>query len=177
MDIRRWLAETEAPIPFEQPTVEPFRILKQPAPIPDARRTRKRCLTDSSLLSTPSPQLRRKGVLARGRDRRDVGEKVDRAHSDISHSTRSESVSDRSSSQRYARQPRRKTHPDRYDVETKKSKEQKRASHVSRKSESKISKRKSRRSKAAKTHTGIGKQFHAKNVSKDRLTVRVLYTL
>lgn len=179
MDIRKWLAETDQAVHPEQPAVESFLLPKQPDSAPHARRRRKRASTDSSLLEIPSPQPRRKGVPAVERNYRDVRDATDRSHSDGSHYLRSsESVSDSTTSQRYARKPRRKMRLDRHEVAmTKRGKEQRANSHSNRKRESRKSKHRSRRKKIEKTHSGIGQEFYAKNVSKDRLTVRQLRML
>ena len=178
MDIRKWLAETDQAVHPEQPAVEPFLLPKQPGSAPYARRRRKRASTDSSLLKAPSPQPRCKGVPVMKRDHPDVRDATDWTHSDGSHSTRSESVSNSTTSQRYARKPRRKMRLDRYEAAmTKRGKEQDVSPHSNRKRESRKSKHRSRRKKAEKTHSGIGQEFYAKNVSKDRLTVRLLRML
>ncbi|KAJ4382869.1 hypothetical protein N0V86_002094 [Didymella sp. IMI 355093] len=51
-------------------------------------------------------------------------------------------------------------------------KEQDKGQRPSRKNESRKSKRKLRRKKDEKTHNGIGEEFQARNVSKDRLTLK-----
>lgn len=177
MDIHRWLAETETPTPFGQPAVEPFLLPKKPNSVPGARRKRKRSSTDSSLLKAPSPQPRRKGVLAIEPDRLEAREAVDRARSDVSHSTRSDSASNSSTGQRYARKPRRKTCLDRYETDTKKGRGPEGTTHPSRKRESRKSKRRPKRKKSENAYSRTGQNFHAKNVPKDRLTVRALHML
>jgi hypothetical protein len=175
MDIEKWLVETEQPVPSEQPGFGTFLLPRQPGSVPDAGRRQKHSLSDSSWLQVPSPRPQRKGISAIEQDRHDVRDKYDR--SNASHSTRSESRSISAASQRYVRRPRRKTHPDRYEVGPMKVKQQDRNPHPSRKSESRKSKRKSKRRKDNKMYNGIGQDFHAKNVSMDRLTVRVLHML
>ncbi|KAF3033595.1 hypothetical protein E8E11_000839 [Didymella keratinophila] len=172
MDIRKWLAETENPILSEQPEVDRFLLPRQPDTAPDTRRRRKRSSSDSSLLKATSPQPRRKGVTAKKPDRCEISDGVNENRSDISHSSSGGSTGSSTGSQRYARQPRRKTRADKYDVGAKKAKVQNEDQRPSRKSESKKSKRKSRRRKDEKTHNGIGQEFQAKNVSKERLTLK-----
>ncbi|KAF2627751.1 hypothetical protein BU25DRAFT_448249 [Macroventuria anomochaeta] len=174
MDIRKWLAETESPVPSKQPGVEHFLLPRQPDHVPNVRRRRKRSSSDSSLLKASSPQPRRKGVPAIERDHRDVRDAFDRAHSDASCSTTSESTNSSTASQRYARKPRRKTRPDKYGAGSKRVKEQDKSHRPSRKNESRKSKRKSKRRKDDMTHNGIGQDLKARNVSKDRLTLKPL---
>ena len=167
MDIRKWLAETENPISSEQPEVDRFPLPRQPDTAPDASRRRKRSSSDSSLLKPASPQPRRKGVTAKKLDRCEVPDLVN-----ISCSTSGGSTGSSAASQRYARKPRRKTRADKYNVGSKNAKAQDEGQRPSRRSESRKSKRKSRRRKDEKTHHGIGQEFQARKVSKERLTVR-----
>lgn len=173
MDIRKWLAETEDPVSSEQPEDGRFLLTRQPDTVLDARRRRKRSSSDSSLLKAASPQPRRKGNTARKLDRCEIPDVINEGLSDTSHSTSGRSTSSHAS-QRYARKPRRKTRADKYDVEPKRGKERDAGQRPSRKSESKKSKRKFRRRKDEKTHNGIGQEFQAKNISRDRLTVRTM---
>jgi hypothetical protein len=172
MDIRKWLAETANPISSEQPEVDRFLLPRQPDTVPDARRRRKRSSSDSSLLKAASPQPRHKGVTAKKLDRCEVPSVVNEGYSDITLSTSGGSTGSSAASQRYARKPRRKTRADKYDVGSKRANAQDEGQRPSRKSESRKSKRKSRRRKDEKTHNGIGQEFQARNVSKERLTVR-----
>lgn len=180
MDIRKWLAETENPISSEhpisseQPEIGRFLLPRQPDAVLNARRRRKRSSSDSSLLKAASPQPRRKGVTAKKLDCWEDPDVTDDDHNDTSHSTSGGSTCS-AASQRYARKPRRKTRADKYDVRSKKAKAQDEGQRASRKSESRKSKRKSRRKKDEKTHNGIGQEFQARNVSKERLTVRTAY--
>lgn len=172
MDIRKWLAETENPISSEQPEVDRFPLPRQPDTAPDARRRRKRSSSDSSLLKAASPQPRRKGVTAKKLDRCEVPDVVNEDHSDISRSTSGGSTGSIAASQRYARKSRRKTRADKYNVGSKNAKTQDEGQRPSRRSDSRKSKRKSRRRKDEKNHNGIGREFQARNVAKERLTVR-----
>ncbi|XPS70900.1 hypothetical protein M3J07_003101 [Ascochyta lentis] len=171
MDIRKWLAETEHPVPLERPVVEPLLLPRQPDSVPDARRRRKRSLTDSSLLKAPSPQPQCKGVPTIERDSRHVRGVADRADSNTSHSTRSELASNSNTGQRYARRPRNKKRPDGHGTETKKGNNPR----PTLRSESRKPKRRSRRKKEVeKTHGGIRQELRANNISKDRLTLKPL---
>ncbi|KAL1657310.1 hypothetical protein SLS61_000356 [Didymella pomorum] len=172
MDIRKWLAETENPISSEQPEVDRFPLPRQPDTAPDARRRRKRSSSDSSLLKAASPQPRRKGFTAKKLDRCEVPDVVNEDHSDISRSTSGGSTGSIAASQRYARKSRRKTRADKYNVGSKNAKTQDEGQRPSRRSDSRKSKRKSRRRKDEKNHNGIGREFQARNVAKERLTLK-----
>lgn len=176
MDIRKWLAATENSVLSEQPKAEHCLLSRQPDTVPDARQRRKRGSSDSSLLKAHSPRLRRKSVSVDERDRFGVPDAIDESHSDASRPGSTESAASSVVSQRYARKPRRKTRADKYDIGSKRTKKRSDDQRPSRKSESRKSKRKSRRQKGNKTHNGIGHDFQASNVSKDRLTVSVLHT-
>ncbi|KZM25594.1 hypothetical protein ST47_g3294 [Ascochyta rabiei] len=176
MDVRKWLAETEDPTLLERPVVEPFLLPRLSEAVPVTRRRRKRSLTDSSLLKAPLSQTRGKGIPAIERDRRHVQDVADRAYGDTSHSTRSEFASNSTASQRYTRKPRHKTRPNRYEIGTKKDKGPDDNPRPNRRSELRRSKRKCRRSIVENTHSGIRQEFQAKNVSRDRLTLKPLGT-
>ncbi|KAF3046458.1 hypothetical protein E8E12_009641 [Didymella heteroderae] len=173
MDIRKWLAETENPASSEQPELDRFLLPpSQHHTVPDARRRRKRSSSDSSLLEAASPQLWRKGTTAKKLERCEVPSVVNEGHSDISHSASGRPTGSSAASQRYARKPRHKTRADKYDIVSGKAKDQYEGQRPSRKSESRKSKRRSRRKKNESTHNGIGQDFQAGNVSKDRLTLK-----
>ena len=177
MDIRKWLAETESPVLSELPGVERFLLPRQPDPVPDVKRRRKRSSSDSSLLKAPSPRPWPKGIPALERDSHNVRNPVESVRSDASDSAPSELTDGSTVSQRYARKPRRKARPDKYDARLKRPKEQDESQHPNQKSESMKSKRKSKRREDERTHSGVRQVFQARNVSKDRLTVSVLHTL
>ena len=88
-----------------------------------------------------------------------------------SSSDRSSSVSD-TSDHPYGRKPRHKTRPDIYEPKSDQVKERGMQKHRRGKGESKKTKGKSRRKKTEKLGIGLVQSFHAKNVPKDRLTVR-----
>lgn len=175
MDIRKWLAETESPDAPEQLGVENLLLLKQADTSLDARRRRKRSSSDSSLLKAPSPQPRRQDGRTTKREHRRVQETTAEAQSVTSRSTSSELTDQTTASQRYARKPRRKTCPDKYEAGSKDIQGQDESQRQGRKVETRKSKRKSKRRKDDRTHLGIERNFQARNVSKDRLTVSVLY--
>lgn len=175
MDIRKWLAETEHSVPAEQPSIVPFPLPRRPDHAPDARRRRKRSSSDSSLLTAPSPQPRRRGLPETKRDHRAVRDQVHGAHRETSRSTRSESTDHCSASKDYARKPRHKTRPDRYEARLYKPMEQDERQRPNQKSKTRKSKYMSKRRKGDKTHNGIGQDFQASNVSKDRLTVSAVH--
>lgn len=172
MDIRKWLAETENPIASKQPDVDRVLLPRQPDTVPDARRRRKRSSSDSSLLEAASPKLRHEGVKAEKLDGCEVPNVINKGHSDRSCSPSGRTTGSSAASQRYARKPRRKTRADKYDVESKRAVAQDEGQRASRKSVSRKSKRKSGRRKYERTHNGIRQEFQARNVSRERLTVR-----
>lgn len=172
MDIQRWLNDTaEAGTPpkqgqasnsaFFQPTQKPRAVFKD-------KHARKRAKSDSSLLA-PQTYL---PIVSPRKPKPTPEKQVDTsAHSDVSRPSRSGSTGSESSSHRYARRPRRKTRPELY--EPKRNKERGKHVHQSRKDESKNAKRKSKRRTGDRSDSGVAQNFHAKNVSRDRLTVRV----
>ncbi|KAF2739198.1 hypothetical protein EJ04DRAFT_559992 [Polyplosphaeria fusca] len=171
MDIREWLDHTElperAPSLPEQLGLPAFFQPKKVEPAPkDRLRRRRRSVTDSSLLEA-HPHRRKALPIERQPD-------IDDSASD-SHGGASPSGSS-SSSQRYARRPRRKTRPERYepvmDV-----KERGTQLYRHRKNESNKVKRKARRRKGDKPGHGGIQSFQAKNVPKDRLTLKPLEKL
>lgn len=132
---------------------------------PKEKRQRKSSTVDSSLLEA-QPQRKRTPPALQA----DLDGSVDESMcSDASHfSTSSESSP---LSQPYARRPRRKTRLERYEPALMDVKEQGTHTRRRRKGESSRKKRKHNRKKD-KLSTGIVQGFQAKNVSKDRLTVR-----
>lgn len=175
MDIRRWLDETAESAHFgfplrlpESPGSRPHRCTEQLEPVLKKKQTRKRRKSDSSLLNPPS--LRPK-TTANKRKLSTGSESVDRARSEVSSPTRSDSTPS-VSSQRYERRPRRKPRPERYEPPATEIDKRGRHAYERRKGESKKSRRMSKRKKGEKPGSGIGQKFCAKNVSGDRLTVR-----
>ncbi|KAH7399267.1 hypothetical protein BKA66DRAFT_508217 [Pyrenochaeta sp. MPI-SDFR-AT-0127] len=175
MDIRRWLDETVqpgiSPNQLKQLDIQPFLRTDQPEPKPvlKARYRRKRSISDSSLLDPPAPRTqvqtkKRRPPTGRFTDNGTEGE--------VSSATHSESFASNTSSKRYARQPRRKTRPERYIPSSKAIKERGKHAHRTRQGESKNSRRKPKRKKGKKPNSGIVQSFHAKNVSGDRLTLK-----
>jgi hypothetical protein len=173
MDVQRWLSEivdTEAPsVPAQTSKSDFFHRPEKPRPVFNEQCMPRRSKSDSSLL-VPQPHSH-KAPPHEPKHSTKNGANV-RAHSEVSHSGRSETTESESSSQRYARKPRRKTHLERY--EPKQRKEPAKHVHQSRKSESKRTRRKSKRKKGEKSDSGVAHNFQAKNVSGDRLTVRAV---
>jgi hypothetical protein len=158
MDIQAWLNDTveaEAPeVPVQTAACNFFSRPEQPKPVFQEKRAQKRCRSDSSLLV---PQSHSQIVPPHEPD---TPTEYDPAGS----------VGDEPSSERYVRRPRRKTRPERY--EPKQNRGRGKYVHQSRKDESKKTRRTSRCKKEEKVEGGVGQSFHAKNVSRDRLTVR-----
>lgn len=138
MDIRKWLDEIVQPETQREP-------VRHQRPVESTKRKR-RCKSDSSILDPRPPA---------SPPHESVDDSAGKAFRAM--------CSDSSSSSRYARKPRRKTRPERYEP----------APHARRdpKDESKTTRRKPRRKKGEKLPAVI-RTLEAKNVSKDRLTVR-----
>ena len=169
MDIRKWLEETaHAKAPADGPSKSVSSFL-QPAerakPVFEHRPAPERSKSDSSLLD-PQPPLRR----APPRKHKLSSWKSGEGSASGVSQPQDETTGSEASSHCYARQPRRKTRPDRYEPSPERNKERGKHVHVSRKSESKKTRRKSKRKK--EDPGGIGQTFQAKNVTRDRLTVR-----
>ncbi|KAF2281299.1 uncharacterized protein EI97DRAFT_25754 [Westerdykella ornata] len=177
MDIRKWLNDIVLP---EQPPSPGLPHQDTPAPlleshVPETRpkqgRRRKRSTTDSSFLEarTVPPKPKSPPPI---RKEADTDESRDTSTCSDAHQPPNASSDSSSSSQRYARRPRRKTRPERYEPKSKHVKEQ--GAHASRhrNGESKQKKRKSRRKKSERPGMGLVQSFHAKNVPQDRLTLK-----
>jgi hypothetical protein len=171
MDIQRWLDETVLP---EQPPSPAAKKCHDASNLgvdmlnqtPRKKRRRRSSTSDSSLLKAP-PQHTRMPPARQATLKESADESV---RSDAS---RSFTVSESStSSQPYARKPRRKTRLERYEPVSKDGNERGTHTRRHRKGESGRKKRKHKPSKLDKPGTGIVQGFQAKNVSKDRLTVR-----
>ncbi|KAF2437369.1 hypothetical protein P171DRAFT_400076 [Karstenula rhodostoma CBS 690.94] len=168
MDIHKWLSETVLP---HQPPSPPGQEEEHHVPCsvgperaPKEQRRRKRGSSDSSLLAALQHDKGQPSAPS-------VGEEADETgHTDASHSA---SRSERSvSSKPYRRKPRHKTRPERYEPLSKDAKE--RGLHAQRRDggESNKERRKSRRKKASKSGSGLVQSFQAKNVPRDRLTLK-----
>jgi hypothetical protein len=173
MDIQKWLSEivdTEAPsVPAQTSRSDFFHRAEKPRSVFDEQCAQRRSKSDSSLLVL-QPHLHEAPP---NEPKNSTENRADvRAGSEVSHSSRSETTESESSSRHYARKPRRKTRLERY--EPKQHKEPAKHVHQSRKSESKRLKRKSKRKKGEQSDSGVAQNFHAKNVSGDRLTVRAV---
>jgi hypothetical protein len=170
MDIERWLNETAEVEPLPKPThTSGSNFFQPPAtgrPVFKDKRARKRTKSDSSLL-VPHPHSYTAPKEPTLPNEEGSGEST---HSEESHPSHNSSIESASLSQHYARKPRRKTRPERY--EPKQPKERGQHIHQSRRNELKRSRRKSKGKKGEKLDSGVAQTFHAKNVSRDRLTVR-----
>jgi hypothetical protein len=168
MDIHKWLEETaDAKAPADGPSKSVsnfFQPVKKAKPVFEHWPAPERSKSDSSLLD-PQP-LRR----APPRKHKLSNEKSGEESASGASQPQDESTGSEASSHRYARKPRRKTRPDRYEPSPERNKARGKHIHASRKSESKKTRRKSKRKK--EEPGGIGQTFQAKNVTRDRLTVR-----
>lgn len=171
MDIQKWLEdamEAEAPIdPALALCPEFFQRRETPAPVFKQKHVPKRRKSDSSLLEMQPHAHRAPPKKAK---RPTESSPNPSTHSDSSRPSRSNFAESESSSHRYARKPRRKTRLERY--EPKPDKERGKHVHRSRKDESKRTRRKSKRRKDEILGADVAQNFQAKNVSRDRLTVR-----
>ncbi|KAH7076838.1 hypothetical protein BKA63DRAFT_291321 [Paraphoma chrysanthemicola] len=172
MDIGKWLDETEDAEQSLNPPRPPghdfLRRVGKPKPMFRQKGTPTRSRSDSSLLE-PQPQSHR-APPAHPKPLTEQPSDAD-AYSKVSCPSRGDSAESESSSQRYARKPRRKTRLERYEPTSKKQ-ERGKYVHHSRKGESTKSKRKSKRMKGEGPANGMANTFHAKNVSGDRLTLK-----
>ncbi|KAF2468098.1 uncharacterized protein BDR25DRAFT_344409 [Lindgomyces ingoldianus] len=169
MDIRTWLADIELPerppTLSEQLGLPPF--LHPKGESPKEVRRRKRSTSDSSLLDTrPGRQI--PPSIRHGADIDDSAE-----DSACSHATSAlgDSAGNSKSSHPYARRPRRKTRLERYEPTSKDVKGRGKQVYQTRSGESRKTRRKSRRKKADQG-VGLVQSFHAKNVPRDRLTLK-----
>ncbi|KAF1944108.1 hypothetical protein EJ02DRAFT_341821 [Clathrospora elynae] len=142
MDIRKWLDETVQP----EVTRESIKSSRKAEP---ARK--KRFISDSSLLEAPSP-------------RRQTPEDQPDVCSEDSQASNSSGA--------YERKPRRKTRPEHFELSSKVTVEERGGHAHNRKGESKKTRRKSKRKKSDKTGSGVMQNFHAQNVTGDRLTLK-----
>lgn len=177
MDIRNWLAETESPARAEQLDFEHFLLPKNPVTVLRPKGRRKRSSSDSSLLKTPSPIPHPKQT-ATGSRRADHATQrcIAISHSNTPRYAQSESMGS-TAGQRYLRKSRHKTHPDKYAVKSEGPKQQAERHSRDRGKGSKKRNRKSKQPKDEKTHRGVGQNYHARNVAKDRVTVSTLHKI
>ncbi|OAL55707.1 hypothetical protein IQ07DRAFT_175390 [Pyrenochaeta sp. DS3sAY3a] len=172
MDIQKWLEETvqsDPASPASQAGIEPRVLINKAGTVHRSSHKRRQSRSDSSLL--PSPP-RQKPLTKKRKPPTVESTTHESAGSEVSEATHTESAESSTSSQRYARKPRRKTRPERYEPSSKPVPERGRHAHGPPKGESKKSRRKSRRRKGEKPGSGIVQSFHAKNVSRDRLTLK-----
>ena len=173
MDIQKWLDETvlpeQPPSPPDHGSLPPLFQSREIGQTHREKRRRERSMSDSSLLDI-RPQRRRASPIE------DVADVEKNACSEASHPASQSSRSSKSS-KKYARRPRHKTRPDRYEATANEIKKRGTHTHRLRKGETKKTKRKSKSKNAEKLGTGIIQSFQAKNVPSDRLTVRCLLTV
>lgn len=169
MDISKWLDEVAAAEKL---------VSFQSAPIPALRgrekglkrkHTRERSRTDSSLLESLSP---RPTTTTRPRNLPSEGGTDESAHGEHPGHVRGDPTRFSTSSERYARRPRRKTRPGRYEHSPKVAGEWGRHVHRSRKGVVQKTQGKSKRKHEKKHGSGVGQDFYAKNVTGDRLTLK-----
>ncbi|KAF2261887.1 hypothetical protein CC78DRAFT_339478 [Lojkania enalia] len=173
MDIRKWLDETVLPerppgLP-EQLGLPAFLCPKEVEEPPREKRRPKRSASDSSMLEACPARIKTPRI-EHGVDIDDSTSSDSACSNASQHTTRSSGSS--SSSQQYARRPRRKTRRERYEPAAKDVKARGTLVYRHRKRESRKTKRKSRRSKTDKPGIGLVQSFHAKNIPRDRLTLR-----
>lgn len=148
--------------------IEPCNMFEKADPMRQSSHRRKQSRSDSSLLPLPPRHTPHTKKRRPPTERNTTDES---AGSEVSDATHTESAESSTSSQRYARKPRRKTRPERYEPPSKPVRERGKHAHGRPKGESKKSRRKSRRRIGEQPGSGIVQTFHAKNVSRDRLTV------
>ncbi|KAF2650192.1 hypothetical protein K491DRAFT_721002 [Lophiostoma macrostomum CBS 122681] len=174
MDIRKWIDETVLPeqIPSpnlaEQLGIARFLHPKQPERPSRGAAKRKRSTSDSSLLDT---RTTRKEVPPATRAALVDDYAEDSGCSNAS-SPADPSSESSASSQSYARRPRRKTRPERYEPALKDAKERGTRANRRVKNESKKNRRKSKRKKTDHPGVGLVQSFRAKNIPRDRLTLK-----
>ncbi|KAF1912473.1 hypothetical protein BDU57DRAFT_505197 [Ampelomyces quisqualis] len=169
MDIEQWLKETaeaEAPhVPAQNTASNFFSRAEHHRPLFQESGARKRTKSDSSLLR-PQPVSQ----VAPPENPNLPTESSPDVNSEAARSSPIDSAESESSCQPYARRPRRKTRAERYEPKQKKE----RGNHVhrSRRNESKKTSRKSKLKEGEKKDSGVAQSFYAKNVSRDRLTLK-----
>lgn len=171
MDIKKWLNETAdartPPGPGQTSATSFFQHPEKSRPVFDQKRAAKRKKSDSSLLNL---QTSAKGTPPKRSTASTVGRRAASEHSEASRPSQSDSAGSKSPRHQFARKPRHKTRLERYKPKHVKGRGD--HAHQSRKDESKKPRRKSKCKKGDPSGSGIAVGFHAKNVSRDRLTVR-----
>lgn len=179
MDVRRWLEETKTPGPPASLGLPAGQHAREGAPRDAAKQSspnRRKCKrpqrhtsSDSSLLwpdranGHGQPVTQKSGNGDRARQHTASDKAASHYSSELSGSA------DRSEFERYARRPRRKTRPEIY--EPKAGKKRSKRTHGSRKNRHAPLREKDRR-RTRPRQSDLAQTFHAKNVAKDRLTVR-----
>ena len=169
MDIRKWLKETVQPEPISEHSPEPVRS-KHVDSAPK-RRHRVHDTSDSSLLE---PFYRAASASPNECNHPAERDANDHVEGEDLRSTYSHSSSIQDSPQRYARRPRHKTRPERYEpshtIAGRKKKDARRPDA----GESRKSRRKPKQKTVGRSGNNTAHDFHAKNVFTDRLTVRAV---
>lgn len=166
MDICKWLDETIFPEHPQSPHTTLQLAEQDPRattrPLFPRRRSESSILEQSS--GTHRKKRKKRNIPASARMPECACGKVPvRVDSESSHGSEP--------SERYARKPRRKTRPDRYEPSLKVA-DRNTHVHQSRKDDSKKIRRPSKRKRKTTTGGGIGHEFCASNVSSDRLTLK-----
>ena len=177
MDIRKWLDETLLP---DQPPSPPdhIRTALLPTAAPtlapmesdirnNQRRRHRHSPSNSSLIEPFRPPKQRPIAEEDAPFHKSADESVRSGDSHPAHQCSGTSVS----SEPYARRPRRKTRPERYEPKDRRVKERGTQVYRHRRGESRKTKPRSKRNKSDIPGANVVQSFQAKNVSKDRLTV------
>jgi hypothetical protein len=169
MDIRKWLKETVQPELASKHSPEPvgFRHVGSAT----RRRRRMHATSDSSILD---PLHRRTNASPTKCDHSTERNANEHIEDEDLQSTYSHSPSITNSPQQYARRPRHKTRLERYEPSHKITGEQRKNAYGANLGESKKSRRKPKQKTVGKSGINPTHDFHAKNVSTDRLTVRAV---
>ena len=167
MDIRKWLAEIESPVPSGRLRVEGFEPERKPV-IPGTGRRRKRSSSDSSLLKAQSPQPGHRTESV-GKHTGHAAQRSVEALGSPSHLSRSESAHSGAKERPYARKSRRKTRPEKYTAASKRREDK--AQGLTRKNKPRKSKHKSEQKRDGRSDNKVKREVQAEKLTKDRLTV------
>lgn len=165
MDVYQWLQGTMPSLDRSLPgqaNVDSCTSQNVPTRIPKAKGIHRKSKTDSSLLEV-APEYRTKGP---------SNAKSQFAQDGRSNNVRNDPLDCELSTDLFVRRCRRKTHADKYDPLCKTVKESKKHVHHSRKDGSRRTKRMCTRQQDSKPGGVKLPNFKAKNMARDRLTVR-----
>ena len=169
MDIRKWLTETVQPEPTPKHSPELVRSNHV-----DSAPRRKRRVHDTSDSSLLEPLHRAASASPNQCNHFAERDANDHTEGEDLRSTYSCPSSINNSPQRYARRPRHKTRPERYEPSHTIAGKRKKDARRPDPGESKKSRRKPKQKTVGKSGNNTTHDFHAKNVSTDRLTVRAV---